>query len=508
MSRLLPSLAARSARAARTTSLTIALSVGALLSNGCMSAGGPGWNAQPNQANAGNSTAASPANPSTPDPNKTTGSANVHASGTNASPSGANPAATEEERLTRLAAVEAFLRRTEEYVGGDSNSGSQSGTTNDRASARSHVVNANGLIGTRPAGAANPGMQMHQQFANANQADWDGRNGGQHAAATNTNAANQVQSNQPTTLANTGSEIALPTQPFGSAGNVSNLAGRPGGVPVIQSVTVRAGSASLASTVEQTNPAAPTAMSNAATQLHPPVRPITVDTLIEQAREQASKSNDFDAQWRLSMLQLALGRDDEAARLVADLSPDTRDIFREVVRTAAAGRAAARDPMLIDASLLAEVDALRTRLAAKADPIVEHLAFCRRVVTFGRYDEMAATDFVAGRVTPAIVYCEVSNFASEKRDDGMYHTELSTRLAVLSAEGRLMWEHNEPEITDVCRRRRRDFFFTPRINLPATLPAGGYVLKVYVEDKLSGKANEGTLSFTMMEQAAVNSRGG
>jgi len=69
-----------------------------------------------------------------------------------------------------------------------------------------------------------------------------------------------------------------------------------------------------------------------------------------------------------------------------------------------------------------------------------------------------------------------------------------------------LWTHEEPEIVDDCRRRRRDFFIAQRVALPANLPAGELVLKVLVTDKQSGKAQESTLPITM-SGSSVATRG-
>jgi hypothetical protein len=136
-------------------------------------------------------------------------------------------------------------------------------------------------------------------------------------------------------------------------------------------------------------------------------------------------------------------------------------------------------------------------LADRADPIVPTVALCRKVVTFGSYDEMTEEEFVAGRTTQTILYCEVRNFRSEKTSDGLHRTVLGTRLEILTSNGQSVWQHEEPEIVDLCRRRRTDFFIAQRITLPPTLSPNDYVLKVLVEDKLSGKANEATHPFTI-----------
>ena len=66
-----------------------------------------------------------------------------------------------------------------------------------------------------------------------------------------------------------------------------------------------------------------------------------------------------------------------------------------------------------------------------------------------------------------------------------------------------MWRHEEPEIVDRCRRRRKDFFIAQRIALPPTLSAGDYVLKVLVEDKLTGRADEATYPIVLVSPVSL-----
>ena len=131
------------------------------------------------------------------------------------------------------------------------------------------------------------------------------------------------------------------------------------------------------------------------------------------------------------------------------------------------------------------------------------VALCRKVVTFGVYEEIPHEGFVTGRPIPAIVYSEIRNLRSEPEADGRFRTSLATRLELLTSDGKPVWEHEEPGIADLCRRRRTDFFIAQRVVLPPLLAAGEYVIKVLVEDKLSGKANEATHRFAVLSPAAL-----
>ena len=74
---------------------------------------------------------------------------------------------------------------------------------------------------------------------------------------------------------------------------------------------------------------------------------------------------------------------------------------------------------------------------------------------------------------------------------------MSRRQLTSSASGQSVWRHEEPEIVDVCRQQREDFFLAQMVTLPGTLGPGEYVLKVTVQDALSGKSNQAMLRFTL-----------
>ena len=230
--------------------------------------------------------------------------------------------------------------------------------------------------------------------------------------------------------------------------------------------------------------------------------------MLARLERETAESADLDTIWPLKLAQLAFHRDNEALELPASLPTVTRDILSAMLRLVPAIRAVARDPMTHGNSALSRVDELRELLADQADPRVLAIALCRKVVTFGVYEELDAEDFVAGREFPAIVYSEIQNLHAEETDDGRFRTELGTRLEVLTAEGQSVWEHEEPNIVDICRTPRKDFFVAERITLPSTLVAGDYVLKVSVEDKLSARFDEMTHPFTILPNLSTAGAGG
>ncbi len=272
-------------------------------------------------------------------------------------------------------------------------------------------------------------------------------------------------------------------------------------LPMLLSVSIRA---------EATpEPHAPkpveTKTTNTPLDVEPGERPMSLERLATTLESRVREANDFDAEWQLRLVRLAMGRDIQAVEMSSKLSEEAHRLLSALCKVAAAVRDVARDPMLTGQDALARVVELGQVLADRADPVVSAVALCRRVVTFGVYDEMTEADFVAGRTTQTILYSEVNNFRSQPTSEGLHETRLATRLELLTADGQSVWQKEEPEIVDLCRRRRTDFFIAQRITLPPTLPAGDYVLKVLVEDTLSGKVSEATRPLTITSPLSVAS---
>jgi hypothetical protein len=120
---------------------------------------------------------------------------------------------------------------------------------------------------------------------------------------------------------------------------------------------------------------------------------------------------------------------------------------------------------------------------------------------------MMREEFVAGRSTSTIVYYEIRNLRSEETRDYQFRTLLATRLEMFTLDGKSVWRREEPEIEDLCRQRRTDFFVAQRIALPPAIPAGEYILKVYAEDKLSGMATEASHQFSIFSPMSIAGSG-
>ena len=267
--------------------------------------------------------------------------------------------------------------------------------------------------------------------------------------------------------------------------------GRSLAVPVVHSVTVRIPeSASSHSDVRSGKKT-----TNMPLEIVPDRPAVTADRFIDHLRTVSEQTGGFDSEWQLRAVQQALGHEPDGFDGTAMFSAETAKLFSVLMNVVDAVRTLVRDPLSTGEDTLRHLAALEEVIAERADPIVETIAFCRRVVTFGVYDVMGDDEFVAGRSFPTIVYSEIRNFRSEVVSDGTYRTVFATRLEVLTADGKTVWKHEEPEVIDRCQRRRHDFFIAQRVTIPGTLSAGEYVLKMMVEDKLSGRVSEAAHTF-------------
>lgn len=118
---------------------------------------------------------------------------------------------------------------------------------------------------------------------------------------------------------------------------------------------------------------------------------------------------------------------------------------------------------------------------------------CSRVESFGRFVPFQANRFLAGKAAAMIVYTEVRGFSQreERGSDGSarYAVELSQELELFfDADGSRQWRQSEQSVKDSARSARSDYYLVQRIDLPANLSVGRYVLKVIVRDRGSGGA--------------------
>ena len=139
----------------------------------------------------------------------------------------------------------------------------------------------------------------------------------------------------------------------------------------------------------------------------------------------------------------------------------------------------------------------------EASPLLRtQVVLCESVEGFGKIQPITQQAFLAGQVNLVIVYTELEGFgyrAVGTQDDvvararGDRHAvEVSQKLTLFhEPSGDLQaWHQPWRKIVDTSRNRQRDFYLVNKIELPARLSVGRYILKVTTRDDVSGAEDE------------------
>ncbi|MHC4808944.1 MAG: hypothetical protein ACYTEV_01075 [Planctomycetota bacterium] len=151
-------------------------------------------------------------------------------------------------------------------------------------------------------------------------------------------------------------------------------------------------------------------------------------------------------------------------------------------------------------AMLEAIDRLRAAVARTPQLAIRRAALCRQVDGFGVFDGLEQPHrFLAGSPNAFIVYLELDEFHSERREGGAWVTELEQRVQIYNdRDARSVWATDWSEVVDVNANRRRDFFTAQVIELPPAFSLGVFHLKVQVRDRLTGAESETSIEFEMV----------
>ena len=144
------------------------------------------------------------------------------------------------------------------------------------------------------------------------------------------------------------------------------------------------------------------------------------------------------------------------------------------------------------AAALVHLDDARAALAQLATLQIRNMAFVSRVDGYGSYQPVPEVKFEPG--TQVTLYAEVENFASTSTEKG-YETVISTSYQVLDAAGQRIDGGQFPDVSDVCRGRRRDFHLQYGVKLPTRISPGKYQFELTMTDQRSGKIGRSSAPF-------------
>ena len=202
----------------------------------------------------------------------------------------------------------------------------------------------------------------------------------------------------------------------------------------------------------------------------------------------------------LRLLYLMAGDHARALQAVPELPPGEQEFWQNGVWAMSNMLDAESIPDPADRATQAAA-ALRTaatRLSGTAKLTLSDVNFCHRVPSFGNAVPFDRDEFTPNQ--PVLIYAALENFTSERRRDGRYLTQTRSRVQIFEADGERLIETlplDEPMTVDLCDRHRQDYFLIYDMKIPARIGLGPHVVKLTVEDALSGQVAETRLNFTV-----------
>lgn len=229
---------------------------------------------------------------------------------------------------------------------------------------------------------------------------------------------------------------------------------------------------------------------------------LATDSALSAKFSKRIRENPRDIAAHLDYQMLLFLQDEQVPNLaaIAPLPQEDRELVTAVLDGVSNLRSTLRrDANLMLAEKIKPIVELAERLKTSAELTVPVMTLARKVEGFGRYESMDAR-IIAGKETPAIVYCEIENFSSQLNSNQEWESNLSMEVVLFSEMGQQVFQDLPATISDTSRSRRRDFFIRKLIKLPANLVIGRYVLKVTLVDTQSNRVAETSLPVQVVAQ--------
>ena len=235
-------------------------------------------------------------------------------------------------------------------------------------------------------------------------------------------------------------------------------------------------------------------------ELHKLIALLEAETsAFQEAPKTAVRREDIRKQVALRMLYLIVNEPERAQQVIAGLTPAEQEYWTSIFLAVSEsldveGRL---DPADRATRTVAQLRTAANQLQTVARLQLRNLTFCERIDGFGNYAPFPETSLTPGQTV--LIYGEIRNFSSEPTVDGYFRTLISSTVEISSVgpEKRLVDRTEFKATEDRCRTLRSDYYHSYRIDLPLELTPGPYLLKLTIQDELTGKLATETLSFTV-----------
>jgi hypothetical protein len=112
-----------------------------------------------------------------------------------------------------------------------------------------------------------------------------------------------------------------------------------------------------------------------------------------------------------------------------------------------------------------------------------HAAIASKVRGFGNLDAVNGAVQAGKQV---VAYFELGGWTAPVGADGKHTVRVEYSLRLLDAARSRIWTEGPIAATDSSRSEPRDLYIAKVVRIPATLPAGSYVLEIEAADPATG----------------------
>ncbi|WP_437229485.1 hypothetical protein SH661x_001468 [Planctomicrobium sp. SH661] len=213
----------------------------------------------------------------------------------------------------------------------------------------------------------------------------------------------------------------------------------------------------------------------------------------------SSNRQETRKQVALRMLYLVANEPQRALQVIPGLPPEEQEFWTALFLGLSEhlDQSAANDPAERATQTIAQLRTAAYHLQQSANLRLRNMTFCQQINGFGNYETFPADQFHPGQTV--LIYAEIRNFKSAPTDDGLFVTRIRSTIEIYTVgEGQQLVDRNTFEPTeDRSRTLRTDYYHSYRLDLPAHLTSGPHLIKLILQDDLTGKQTTESINFTV-----------
>lgn len=227
-------------------------------------------------------------------------------------------------------------------------------------------------------------------------------------------------------------------------------------------------------------------------------------SLLEAEASSSASQNSLDRrdirkQVGLRMLYLIANEPQKSFLAIPGIPPEEQEFWTSLFLGLSEhlDESGSSDPAARATLTIAQLRSAAYHLQQSANLRLRNLAFCQQINGFGNYETFGADQFSAGQTV--LIYAEIRNFKSVPVEESFYLTRIRSTIEIYStANGQVLVDRSTYDPTeDRSRTLRTDYYHSYRIDLPANLAPGPHLVKLILQDELTGKQATESIPFVV-----------